>query len=1161
MKSEDRGCSAVEVSLSDQAERDLIASALDCNMLVEAAAGTGKTASMVRRMVALLKTGRCPHIRHLVAITFTRKAAAEIRSRFQVALEREVREARGRERESLERALAEVEQCFMGTIHSFCARLLRERPVEAGVGLSFREMDEREDARLREEAWELFAAHLTAHDPDGLREALRRVGMRLSDLRDSFLRHFAEFPDVEEWPLALPEDGESILQDARRKLENYIAHMKVMRERLPQDHGNDELIPRYLRLPRVVSHHRLDDPRELTSVLEHFDRKVRVVQKVWKTGRGLTEEDAKREQTRWDEFRKEVAVPALNYWRAKRYAAAMPVLQAAREVYDSLRLERERLNFQDLLIGAARLLRDHPDVRRGLQRRYSHILVDEFQDTDPVQAEVVFLLASSDVHEKDWRRCVPRPGSLFLVGDPKQSIYRFRRADISTYNEVKSLLSEHGGLVVNLHANFRSVPTLLQWVNDVFSPREGPGLPEEDPIRFPAVETETSPAYVGLVPARISQGSEFFQGVFRLTVPGDLERKEDSLAYEAERIARFINAACQGAIKLPRTPEELTAGYDVNPRPSDFLILTYETGDLEIYAEKLREYGVPHQVTGGEALNCVPELEMLYLCLRAVLKPEDQVALVALLRSELFGFSDSELYTYKKQGGVFSFRAPVPDVLPGDLADRFRITYQKLVNYRRWLLSMPHAAALERIASDLGLFASASLRPGGSIQAGGLAKALELLRQARADILTTSQLLEFLERLVKSEEKHDGVPALSEEPPSVRVMNLHKAKGLEAAVVFLADPYGDFRHPAIRHIDRSSDRIRGYMAVYRDHEAGGGKLLACPWNWESLACREEEFLKAEKLRLRYVASTRAAAACIVTRKEKRDHRNPWRHFGKYLERAAELPELEVGPRQERRRRMIDLPGIEDAQRDLSERLTNCLEPTYQVIGAKSMALSSWRISEDRAETSGETWGIEELVNLPESGFTEQGFAWESPLATETSRGKVVEEGAEGLEWGEVMHSLLRVAAMGSVGELESFAAELLQERGMDPGLARRAVKLAERMLSSNLWKRAQESSRCLSEVPFHFFDARALPVPTLIRGVIDLAFREAEGWVLVDYKTDRDPQGDYRRLALKYAPQLQIYKRAWEEITGEPVKESLIYMVEADRLFRIACERPGYSLD
>jgi len=168
----------------DQIQRDRIQKDLDTCLLVEAAAGTGKTTSMVGRMIALLSEGRSL-AENLAAVTFTRKAAAELRGRFQQALEQSVKESRGENRTRLEVALTNVDLAFIGTIHSFCARLLRERPVEAGVDPGFEELDERDDQHLRLEAWDLFASRLYANDPAGLLDRLADLGLTLASLQEA----------------------------------------------------------------------------------------------------------------------------------------------------------------------------------------------------------------------------------------------------------------------------------------------------------------------------------------------------------------------------------------------------------------------------------------------------------------------------------------------------------------------------------------------------------------------------------------------------------------------------------------------------------------------------------------------------------------------------------------------------------------------------------------------------------------------------------------------------------------------------------------------------------------------------------------------------------------------------------------------------------------
>ncbi|MBC7247916.1 MAG: UvrD-helicase domain-containing protein [Actinobacteria bacterium] len=1127
--------------LPDLGQRERIVTELDKNMLVEAAAGTGKTTCMVQRMLALLRTGKCGEIRNLVAITFTRKAAGEIRSRFQVELERETREASGAERKNLERALDGIEHCFIGTIHSFCARLLRERPVEAGLDLNFREMDDLEDRLLREEAWEEFISRITSHDPDDITGELGRVGLSPFDLKPVFM-DFVDFPDVDEWPLPDDVDLEAACERARKNLEAYLEHVLELLPRLPAESGTDELIPELKRLPRVVSHYNLEDPVELMEVLERFESDPKVTKKMWENGSALTKEDAERESERWSRFREDTVRPALEAWREARYAVAMRALSRAGEVYERLRMERGCLNFQDLLMSAARLLRENPHVRRYFQSRYTHLMVDEFQDTDPVQAEVIFLLASSDVDQVDWRRCTPRPGSLFLVGDPKQSIYRFRRADITTYNEAKKLVLDTGGSLVHLSANFRSRPALIDWVNRVFEPREEADAGTGTEARFPPQDTDVSPCYVPLLKGREEGDSLGLEGVYRIPVPRELSKKEQIIPYEADLIARFIRHALDEGMAIPRSRREMERGVPPQARPSDFMIITYNKGGLDIFAQKLREYGVPHRVSGGAALKDNEELRLLYLYLKAALYPDDPVALVAVLRSELFGISDAALYSFKKHGGVFSFYAPVPEGMPAEEAEAFRDAFRRLRRGRESIFRMPPMAAVESTVDELGLAALAASRPGGDLRAGGFLKGVELLRETRGWGWSSAQLLDTLGLMLEGKVEHDGMTARSEDPPAVRVLNLHKAKGLEAPVVFLADVTGKQSRPYVqRHVDRSGDKVRGYLALYRDQESYSKKILAHPREWDDISRRELVFQEAEELRLRYVAATRAGTACVVSTRETFRNRNPWAAFQDLVADgpALEAPARTVHDTEEGER--IGRQEVRYAVEELQGSLAALRKETHRVLAAREYALA-----EAERLTGRRTWEIVErgspgrssrrhgpgadLDNVPgDDGGSEQGMAW-----------------------GEVIHLLLQVAMERPRADLLPLARSALRGKDMDPSLAEEAVLVAGAITASPLWQRALRSGCRLVEIPFHVPLDDGCDVPTVVRGVVDLAFREDGGWVLVDYKTGGRGSSKSRGLEPDYEAQILLYARAWERCTGEGVKEALVYLVEEGLLYRVS---------
>ncbi|MBN1289672.1 MAG: UvrD-helicase domain-containing protein, partial [Actinobacteria bacterium] len=675
--------------LADAEAREQIRTVLDRNMLVEAAAGTGKTTGMMERMVALIVSGRC-RTGTLAAVTFTRKAAAELRSRFQVALEKAAAEATGEEKKNAQRALSQIDRAFIGTIHSFCARLLRERPVEAGVNLEFSEIEEEDDMILRSEAWQLYVAGLIADDPGGVMPEFERLGLNPDELESAFIK-FAGYPDVCEWP-DVCETKPSFSGEAG-EAGRYAGKMNTYKKKLPRDAEKDKLIPKYKRIPRVVSHlSDIEDPRELYYLMLMFDTSAGIVQRVWTETGNFQKDDAGREKERWDAFREETARPVIGAWREARYPAVLKAFRKAKEIYDRMRFDRGVLNFADLLMKAAALLRENPHARKYFQGRFTHLLVDEFQDTDPIQAEVMLLLTSSDPEETGYMNCVPKPGSLFVVGDPKQSIYRFRRADIEIYNEVKRIIEETGGLIVQLYSNFRSTGEVISWVNDVFTPEdEGEDNAGKVMLKFPGKPSAQSPSYIPLEKAPGAEEKGDLHGLYQLVIPEENGKRESAVEYEADLIARTVCAAIDSRMTVTRTMRELESGVKTELDYSDFLVITRNKKDLACYSAKLDALGIPNQVTGGSSLSDIPELKLLYRFLEAVLKPDDPVALVASLRGELFGVSDACLYEYKKAGGLFTYRATVPEGLDPDCADAVGDAFNLFIKASRVLTRLPAA--------------------------------------------------------------------------------------------------------------------------------------------------------------------------------------------------------------------------------------------------------------------------------------------------------------------------------------------------------------------------------------------------------------------------------------------------------------------------------------
>jgi len=1053
----------------DWPERKLIETELDTNMLVEAAAGTGKTKKIVDRMVALVLSGKC-RMENMAAVTFTRKAASELRSRFQLELQRRARpESSGQGAGNIRTALEHLDRCFIGTIHSFCARLLRERPVEAGIDPDFREIDEEQDGLFRQQAWQEFLAGLYVENSP-LMDELQRLAIEPVKLEPAFMA-FCNYPDVKDWPAPEidPPDAESL----KKELNDYVKHMQQLASSLPADPGNDRLIPAYGLIPRMARQSDLSRLSHLAQVMASF-KQVSIVQKMWPGGK----EQALAELERWNEFRQQHAEPFLDRWRAYCYAPVMRILKAAVEYYDSLRTRHGVLNYADLLLGARRLLRDNPNVRSYFSRRITHLLVDEFQDTDPVQAEVILLLAADDPSQTDWRRCRPRPGSLFVVGDPKQAIYRFRRADIVTYNQVKKIILANSGRLVNLSANFRARSGLIHWVNETFADK--------------FEDSAYSPAYVKLEAAREDDAGKDTGCVGRLLISEDFRNREAISGFEPEFVARAIRDILDNETR--GTGEE---------KKSDFLVITYGRKSLDLYAERLERLGIAHQVTGSRALGTLRQLWMLYLCLAALNRPDEALPLVAALRSPLFGFSDPELYSFVKAGGVFSYRAEVPEGLEPEQARLFRETFDRFRRYSGFLKKMAPISAVEKIAGDLGLFASAAAEADGNQRAGTFARSLELLRHSASETSTLSALVDYLGRLARGEIDCDGMPAAPGEPPAVRLMNLHKAKGLEARVVFLADPFGAGRHPVHMHVDRSGDHTRGYLAVREKNAAGRTEaLIAHHPEWQRWEDEELKFLEAEKTRLFYVAATRAKDRLIITQREKSNNTNPWNFFAPHLKDCSDLEypgPLPAFVSEEIPATKSELP---DSPGDIAAAWSKVLEPGYRIVQARQAAL--------------------------ESG---------AGLAA---------EGEHGTEWGRAIHHLLRAKMQNPSADLRNMARWILSEEELARELETQALELVDSVTGSEIWRRAASSEKCLVEVPFQVLNETE-GGPEIMRGVIDLAFRESGAWVIVDYKTDESAKTSLERLVSHYAPQVELYAEAWSKAVGEQVKEKGLYFTAVNQ--------------
>ena len=1120
----------------DQAARDRIGRDLGTTFLVEAGAGSGKTTSLVERMIALLATGRTS-IESLAAVTFTRKAAAELRGRFQVALERARAAEKDRAvRERLEAALTGLERAFIGTIHAFCTRLLRERPIEAGIDPEFRELEDHEDRILLERSWDAYQAQARLENEAAVR-GLDEAGLAPSDLETAFAA-IAGFPDVEAVAGRPDPPDYGPLRESLEELVDLAAKL-VPRER--PEKGRDGLQNLFVRLFRRRRNIGFADGPRLMESVELFDKNLE-----FKPSRWPVKDAGKRLLAAAEAFREDVARPALRGWREFRHSRALDFLRPAVGFYAERRRAASRLNFQDQLMLTARLLRENPEVRRYFRKRFHPILVDEFQDTDPIQAEILFLLTGTSDTEEDWTRLAPAPGSLFLVGDPKQSIYRFRRADVDIYNLVKDRIEASGGETLALSANFRSVGAIADWVNALF-----------DPDRGGAFRTAADAYQAGYMPLRTVRGSGRgpLTGVRKITVPAAAyHRKEDIAAYDAARVAGFIAWALAGHLRLDDGSGGLRPA-----EPGDFLVLFRYKNRMSRYARRLEQIGVPFEISGSDAFAENAEIGEVMNLLRALDDPDDPVATVAALRGMFFGLSDQDLLDHRAAGGRFCYLCEAGQAAG---SPRLRAAFGALRAWRDLTARVPPSVALETIVQESGLLPHLVTAEMGGSRAGNVLKLIEVLRGRESEEMTSfAAAVDFLAEWV-------GVMPVEEmsltpgRHNAVRLMNLHKAKGLEAPVVWLANPAGVGGFEPDRHVRRTGRTPLGFFRFTRPF-GRRTRTVSQPSGWEASAAEELKYEAAEENRLMYVAATRARDLLIVSgyAGDLKD-RKAWGLMEGGLAAVQDLPECPAGPGAPR------VPG--------SRRRRTAVKPEEAMKGREDLRRRMGR--------AGVASTLQETV---------------TSLAKRAGETPEWAKGGLGL-WGSEVHVLLKIlaaswpgsgepsrGAMAGAERLERVAQDVLAAAGRNPADGSALAAHVAGIVGSSFWARAMRARQRLFEVPFsvkvrpgeaEYAGLRAAvgPVPmaagrpvmaaegspVFLSGAIDLVFREEEGWVIADYKTDRLPAAlaaagpEEREKALEvlvahYRPQVELYTRFWALMTGDPVKESGLYFTALDRWVRI----------
>jgi ATP-dependent helicase/nuclease subunit A len=1145
----------------DQPARDTVVNDLDRNLFVEAGAGTGKTTTLVKRIVRLVSSGRLDDVRQLAAITFTEAAAAELRDRIRGALESAAdptapSELAPEERARCGRAATRIDEAVITTLHGFAQRILAEHPVAAHLPPAF-EVDEGIPAELEfVTRWQSFVDSLLA-DPE-LTDVLQ-VGATL----DLLLPRLAELARVlkDRWDRLTPADAE-VAGAATEPFDVDVLPILADLDALaalvaPRAGGVDKLLELVEGqvLPirdACIEAAGTGEPLEVLRVLDAMPLPKPRFGKADFWGPGGKDEvyeilDSAREHQ----------VALLTRLRRQVLARLAPELVRFTLGWADERRRSGRLHFHDLLVLARDLLWRDAEVRRSLARRWSVLVVDEFQDTDPLQVELVFALAAADPDHLParWEDIELGAGRVLVVGDPKQSIYGFRGADITLWNRTRA---RFGTGVVSLVQNFRSVDTILEWVNEVFLALIGEG------------QGDVQPSYASLSTSRTS-----LDAGHAVLFLGDqsTDRAAEVRVREATEIALAIATLRASGHEVI---DDVT-GACRRMRHDDVAVLVPTRSPIGALERSLDDLDIPYRIESRSLVWRTDAVREVLNILTAIEDPADDVAVVAALRSPAFACSDVDLFRWRRAGGRWDHTRRAPEAIPE--GHPVRVAMAQLAEWHAGRHRRSVDGIVEEVirARRLLELTMAQRRPRDHWR-----RLRFVVDQARAFVEAGgASLAQFLAwTSLQVDEGATAVETVVPEPDddAVRILTVHGAKGLEFPVVVLAG-LANGRAPAMTDVAWTATGPELMVSAY----GGGQERRFATAGWADAKEARADFESAESTRLLYVAATRARDTLIVSlhhpaRADRHSlirtlfpvvapTRERWspsvppaavplftepRPLARTAEeRAAWHRRHEAALAGARRGLAVSPTGLRDdadaatgvhvtdasvgeahtgVQGALFDDVPPGLEPGEHLLppGDRPTGVHLTHAPVGEAHT-GSPWADEEPDD--DAAPAESG-----PPADGDEPGDGVELVRGGTAMGRAVHAVLEHAPLGGTDPVDpavvaGLAAEAARAEGADPALV---VELATSALRSGALADARAGGRLWREVPI------VVPMgDRVLEGYIDLLYERPDGeLVVVDWKTDRGRTPEEVDASLeKYRIQGAAYAAALIRATGRKVAE------------------------
>ena len=1123
-------------------------------MLVEAGAGSGKTALMAGRAALLVAGGTDP--KNIAAITFTEAAAAELLERIEgivrnlcsgnvpaelaPALPEGLSES---QRANLKEGADTLDELTCTTIHGFCQKLIAPYPVESGQDPGATIIDPGTVDLVFDDLVDAWLSARFGRDPrdDGLGRTppIEPAGANGEDLFAALM-------------LKSPDQTLNLIRSAARFLRNHRTAGAPVSEVDRKAHG------RFLDSVRVFAawYHgsAIEEPGsakivgDLLGVVEALGEPVtgpvpgeRLAQLLHHRRpaackKGATEFKQWRAKGKWRSAAKTAGHRAsdgeqlftvgsdlyeacgeayvafcdtLGRIAFRRFIAEFDVI---RNLYRDFKRDAALLDFDDLLYQARGLLRDHEPVRRALAQRYAHILVDEFQDTDPLQAEIIWRLAGEGDPKNPWQERVIRPGALFLVGDPKQAIYRFRGADVQTYLTARHALSKSDSAsILSITANFRSRATILDFVNRHFASmlekkREQPGFTALTTTR--GADDETTGASVAAFDIEIDEDQKGGRGQL---LADRVREKEAGIV--ADAVSRLI-----GSCAVYDKDEDISRP----ARPVDVALLAPTGTSLWIYERALEERGIPIATQAGKGFFQRQEVQDLIAVARAISDARDTLAFGALIRGPLVGLSEEQIADEVLALPVFTERAEPLDVNtdPSRVANPvLRRTLEVLQHLRRKRHgTTPYQIMVEAVeALHVRPILKSRHRGGAERALANVELVLEMARhyagRGMGDFARTLwQRWEDEEAQVEG--RHDAAT------DAVSIITMHSAKGLEWPIVIPINSATGLR------------REEGFLYRRRDDTVHFKVLGTADTEYERTMLEEAAELTRERVRLWYVALTRARDLLLLPRQSERGKSDWW-----------SLIDVDVD----------SLPAFDAGRFDVTEVIpqtpaTNLQDATTwkreQAAIADNLRTITWR----RPSRHEDGEQVEETQQTTV-------FAGEDEAKEAPEEPAEVRPAKTALKRGLILHKLMEEVLTGETPEeeraLRARAAKLIKQQGLDDAADASSdissVRMAALVVRTlNRPEIASLRPRLLPECWVYGSEENGRKT-SITAGIADAVALDGEGRidVVVDWKSDTVVRENQVSM---YRGQVREYLKA----TG--AKAGLIVFLNSDRIVTVGEE-------